>query len=210
MHIDTNTPPGLRAKQTVDMLNSNWPIGTIGVATLAEPKKVDDVAFMMDRMWWDKPFTVSGIDVGAGQATLHLLTSYGVGQDIELRTDDAGLVDRFEVTLRKPPIKQWSDVDAALTSTGARYSYQASRVTGGVCTKVAGSNVDTPPAARVGLQALRPARTRRRGEPGHGRLERPTDHHDRKQGGGFGGLRPPGAWIPRLGERCCAADDLGE
>ena len=150
MHIDTNTPPGLRAKQTVDMLNSNWPIGTIGVATLAEPKKVDDVAFMMDRMWWDKPFTVSGIDVGAGQATLHLLTSYGVGQDIELRTDDAGLVDRFEVTLRKPPIKQWSDVDAALTSTGARYSYQASRVTGGVCTKVAGSNVDTPlPLASV-------------------------------------------------------------
>ena len=142
MHIDTNTPPGLRAKQTVDMLNSDWPIGTIGVATLAEPKKVDDVAFMMDRMWWDRPFTVSGIDVGAGQATLHLLTSYGVGQDIELRTNDAGLVDRFEVTLRKPVIKQWSDIDAALTKSGARYSYQASKVTDGKCTKVAGSNVD--------------------------------------------------------------------
>ena len=28
-HIDTNTPPGLRAKQTVDMLNSDWPIGTV-------------------------------------------------------------------------------------------------------------------------------------------------------------------------------------
>ena len=56
----------------------------------------------MDNMWWDRPFTVTGIDFGAGQATLHLLTSYGVGQDIELRTNDAGLVDRFKVTLQKP------------------------------------------------------------------------------------------------------------
>jgi beta-lactamase class A len=143
-HIDTNTPQGLRAKQTVDMLNSNWPIGTVGVATLAVPSKVDDVAFTMDRMWWDRPFTVSGIDVGAGQATLHLLTSYGVGQDIELRTNDAGLVDRFEVTLQKPVIKQWSDIDAVLTSSGARYSYQASKVTDGKCTTVAGSNLDDP------------------------------------------------------------------
>jgi beta-lactamase class A len=141
-HIDTNTPQGLRAKQTVDMLNSDWPIGTVGVATLAVPTKVDDVAFTMDRMWWDRPFTVSGIDVGAGQATLHLLTSYGVGQDIELRTNDAGLVDRFEVTLQKPVISRWSDIDAVLTKSGARYSYQASKVTDGKCTTVAGSNVD--------------------------------------------------------------------
>lgn len=140
--IDTNTPQGLRAKQTVDMLNSNWPIGTVGVATLATPTKVDDIAFTMDRLWWDRPFTVTGIDVGAGQATLHLLTSYGVGQDIELRTDDAGLVDRFEVTLQKPVINQWSDIDAVLTRSGARYSYQASKVTDGKCTKVAGTNVD--------------------------------------------------------------------
>lgn len=140
--IDTNTPQGLRAKQTVDMLNSNWPIGTVGVATLATPTKVDDIAFTMDRLWWDRPFTVTGIDVGAGQATLHLLTSYGVGQDIELRTDDAGLVDRFEVTLQKPVINQWSDIDTVLTRSGARYSYQASKVTDGKCTKVAGTNVD--------------------------------------------------------------------
>ena len=140
--IDTNTPPGLRAKQTVDMLNSVWPIGTVGVATLATPRKVDDVAFTMERMWWDRPFTVTGIDVGAGQATLHLQTSYGVRQDIQLRTDDAGLVDRFDVTLQKPEIKQWSDVDAELTKSGARYSYQASKVTDGKCTTVAGSNLD--------------------------------------------------------------------
>ncbi|WP_293242163.1 serine hydrolase [Mycolicibacterium sp.] len=141
-HIDTNTPQGLRAKQTVDMLNSDWPIGTVGVATLAARPQVDDVAFTMDRMWWDRPFTVTGIEYGAGLATLHLLTSYGVGQDIELRTNDAGLVDRFTVTLKKPDIKQWSDIDAAVTQSGARYSYQASKVTDGTCTKVAGTNVD--------------------------------------------------------------------
>lgn len=140
--IETNTPPGLRAKQTVDMLNSNWPIGTDGVKTLAAPRKVDDVAYMMDRMWWDRPFTVTGVDVGAGQSTLHLQTSYGVRQDIELRIDDAGLVDRFDVTLQKPAIKKWSDIDAELTKTGAHYSYQASKVTDGKCTTVAGSNVD--------------------------------------------------------------------
>jgi beta-lactamase class A len=148
--IETNTPPGLRAKQTVDMLNSDWPIGTPGVATLAAAPQVNDVAFMMDRMWWDRPFTVTGIDYGAGQATLHLLTSYGVGQDIELRTNDAGLVDRFEVTLRKPPITQWSDIDAVLTSSGGRYSYQVSKVTDGTCAKVAGSNVgDSLPLASI-------------------------------------------------------------
>jgi beta-lactamase class A len=140
--IDTNTPQGLRAKQTVDMLNSDWPIGTVGVATLATPPKVDDIAFIMDKMWWDRPFTVTGIDVGAGEATLHLLTSYGVGQDIALRTDDAGLVDRFDVTLQKPPITRWSDIDAVLTRSGARYSYQAAKVTDGTCAKVAGTNVD--------------------------------------------------------------------
>jgi beta-lactamase class A len=140
--IDTNTPQGLRAKQTVDMLNSDWPIGTVGVATLATPPKVDDIAFIMDKMWWDRPFTVTGIDVGAGEATLHLLTSYGVGQDIALRTDDAGLVDRFDVTLQTPPITQWSDIDAVLTRSGARYSYQAAKVTDGTCAKVAGTNVD--------------------------------------------------------------------
>ncbi len=143
-HIETNTPQGLRAKQTVDMLNSDWPIGTVGVATLAAPPQVNDVAFTMDRMWWDRPFTVTGIDYGAGLATLHLLTSYGVGQDIELRTNDAGMVDRFEVTLQKPQITQWSDIDAVLTQSGARYSYQAAKVADGECTTVAGSNVDDP------------------------------------------------------------------
>lgn len=148
--IETNTPQGLRAKQTVDMLNSNWPIGVQNVATLAAPPQVNDVAFTMDRMWWDRPFTVTGIDYGAGLATLHLLTSYGVGQDIELRTNDVGLVDRFEVTLQKPQIRQWSDIDANLTRSGARYSYQVSKVTDGKCVKVAGTNVtDSLPLASI-------------------------------------------------------------
>jgi len=140
--IDTNTPQGVRAKQTVDMLNSDWPIGTVGVRTLAVPEKVDDVAAAMDRLWWDRPIAVTGIDMGASQATLHVRTSYGAAQDIELRTNDLGLVDRFEVTLQPPPIKNWADVDTELTKSGARYSYQASKVTNGACTTFAGTNVD--------------------------------------------------------------------
>ena len=38
--IQINTPQGLRAKQTMDMLNSDWPIGEVGVRTLAAPDLV--------------------------------------------------------------------------------------------------------------------------------------------------------------------------
>ena len=48
VHIDTNTPQGLRAKQTMDMLNSDWPIGPVGVRTLAAPEKVDEVGTKLD------------------------------------------------------------------------------------------------------------------------------------------------------------------
>jgi hypothetical protein len=89
-NIDTNTPQGLRAKQVMDMLNSDWPIGPVGVRTLAAADKVDDVGTKMDKIWWDRPFTLTGVDIGAGQATLHVLTSYAVAQDIELRTNDVG------------------------------------------------------------------------------------------------------------------------
>ena len=92
VHIDTNTPQGLRAKQTMDMLNSDWPIGTVGVRTMAAPASGQRRSpSAMGNLWWDRPITVTGIDIGAGSATLHVLTSYGVGQDIELRTNDAGL-----------------------------------------------------------------------------------------------------------------------
>jgi beta-lactamase class A len=140
--VDTNTPQGLRAKQTLDMINSDWPIGTAGVRTLAAPDQIEDITGKMDRLWWDRPFTVTGVDVGAGEATLRVLTSYGVGQTIELRTDDAGLVKRFDVSLQRPVIHQWSDIDAELTKSGARYSYQASKITDGRCEAVGGTNLD--------------------------------------------------------------------
>ncbi|MDT5017520.1 MAG: hypothetical protein QOD39_3680, partial [Mycobacterium sp.] len=76
--IEINTPQGLRAKQTLDMLNSEWPIGTFGVRTMAAPQQVNAVTAAMGNLWLDRPITVAGIDIGAGQATLHVLTSYGV------------------------------------------------------------------------------------------------------------------------------------
>ena len=140
--IAINTPQGLRAKQTMDMLNSDWPIGTVGVRTMAAPEMVNPVTSAMGNLWWDRPITVSGLNIGAGSATLHVLTSYGAKQEIELRTNDAGLVDRFEVSMQPPVIKKWSDIDAELTASGARYSYQVSKVSGGKCELLAGTNTE--------------------------------------------------------------------
>lgn len=142
--IEINTPQGLRAKQTMDMLNSDWPIGEVGVRTLAAPDEVDDIAVQLDKIWWDRPFTVANVDIGAGQATLDVVTSYGVEQEITLRTDDAGLVDRLEVALQPPKIDTWSDIDDELTKSGARYSYQVAKVDldARECTVVAGTNTD--------------------------------------------------------------------
>jgi beta-lactamase class A len=142
IHIDTNTPQGLHAKQVMDMLNSDWPIGPNGIRTLAAPKIMDDVGVTMDKIWWDRPFTLTGLEIGAGHAKLNVLTSYQVAQTIELRTNDEGLVDRFDVTLDPPVIKSWKDVDAELTKSGARYSYQLSKVNDGKCSLVAGTNTD--------------------------------------------------------------------
>jgi beta-lactamase class A len=146
LHIDTNTPQGLRAKQTMDMVNSEWPIGTVGVRTMAAPAQVNGITAAMGNLWWDRPITVSGISIGAGSATLHVLTPYGAAQDIELRTNDAGMVDRFAVTMRPPVINKWADIDAELSKSGARYSYQVSRVIpegpAGKCVPIAGANTD--------------------------------------------------------------------
>jgi beta-lactamase class A len=146
VHIDTNTPQGLRAKQTMDMLNSDWPIGTVGVRTMAAPQQVKAITSAMGNLWLDRPITVSGVDIGAGSATLHVLTSYGVAQDIQLRTNADGLVDRFEVSLQPLVIKSWQDVDAELAKSGARYSYQVSKVVpdgpAGKCVPIAGTNTD--------------------------------------------------------------------
>jgi beta-lactamase class A len=140
VRIDIRTPPGLRAQQTLDMLNSDWPIGPVGVRTLAAPDLVEQIDSTMEELWWDRPFTLSDVDVSAGAATLHLITSYGARQNIRIHTDDATLVDGFEVTSQTPAISSWRDVDATLSRTGARYSWQVAKVDDGRCNRVAGTN----------------------------------------------------------------------
>jgi beta-lactamase class A len=150
------TPPGLRAQQTVDMLNSDWPIGPIGVHTLAAPDKVDSVERTMEELWWDRPFVLDGVDLSAGAATLHLTSSYGARQDIRIHTDDVSLVDRFDVTTAAPTVSSWHDVDATLSRTGARYAYQAAKINGDHCERVAGTNasVSLPLASIFKLYVL--------------------------------------------------------
>jgi beta-lactamase class A len=141
--IDTRTPPGIRAQQTLDMLNSDWPIGPVGVGTLAAPDKVESINTTMEGLWWDRPFTLDGVDLGASVATLHLTSSYGARQDIRIHTDDDGRVDRFGVDTQAPKVGSWHDVDAVLSKTGARYSYQVAKVdptVQGRCDRVAGTN----------------------------------------------------------------------
>jgi beta-lactamase class A len=140
VRLDIRTPPELRAQQTLDMLNSDWPIGPVGVRTLAAPDMVEQVDTTMDEMWWDRPFTRNGVDINAGAATLQLTTSYGARQNIRIHTDDDTLVDGFDVTTQVPPISSWRDLDATLTKTGARYSWQAAKVNDGQCDRVAGTN----------------------------------------------------------------------
>ena len=140
MRISINTPQGVRAKQVMDMLNSDWPIGPNGIKTLAAPDQVDYIGTVMDQMWWERPYTVAGVDIGAGTATLNLLTSYGARQVVELHTDDATMVEKFVVTTEPPTIKSWADVDAALAKTGAKYSYRVSKVVDGQCEQLAGTN----------------------------------------------------------------------
>ena len=65
--INMSTPAGLRAQQTLDMLNSDWPIGPVGVGTLAAPKMVSQIQTMMEKLWWDRPFTFRGVDLKAGE-----------------------------------------------------------------------------------------------------------------------------------------------
>ncbi|OBJ26561.1 serine hydrolase [Mycobacterium colombiense] len=138
--IDTRTPPGIRAQQTLDMLNSDWPIGPVGVGTLAAPDEVESVQTTMEALWWDRPFTLNGVDLGASVATLHLTSSYGARQDIRIHTDDGGSVDRFDLDTQAPTINSWHDIDAVLGKTGARYSYQVAKVDDGHCDPVAGTN----------------------------------------------------------------------
>lgn len=140
IHISTGTPQGVRAKQIMDMLNSDWPIGPNGTKTLAAPDLVEYVWLTMDSMWYDRPYSLAGIEFGAGTATLRLVTSYGGRQDIEFRVNSDTLLDRFKVTNQPPEINSWADVDTALSKIGGKYSYRVSKVSDGRCEQLAGSN----------------------------------------------------------------------
>lgn len=94
----------------------------------------------MEALWWDRPFALAGVDIGASVAALHLISSYGAQQDIRIHTDDDGWVDRFDVETQAPSIASWRDVDAVLSKTGARYSFQVAKVDNGRCDPVAGTN----------------------------------------------------------------------
>jgi beta-lactamase class A len=142
VRIERNTPQSVRAQQVMDMLNSDWPIGTFSVETLAAPDMVDQVTATMDSLWYDRPYTLTGVDVGAAWAVLHVISSFGAQQDIAIRTNDQTMVSRLEVDTHKPVIASWQDVDAALNRTGARYSWQVSKVDDGDCHKVAGTNTN--------------------------------------------------------------------
>ena len=122
------------------MLNSDWPIGAATVGTLAAPDRVDQVTEVMESLWLDRPFTLTGVDLGPRSAALHLLTSYGARQDVRIRTNSVGLVDRFRAQTMPPSIRSWHDVDTVLNATGARYSYQAARIRDGECDRLAGTN----------------------------------------------------------------------
>jgi beta-lactamase class A len=135
-----NTPAGFRAKQTVDMLNSDWPIGIVGVRTLAAPEVANSVRETMENLWWDRPFTVAGVDYHAGRVGLHLVNSFGARQDIEIHTDENRMVDRFDAELLTPKINSWADVDAELAKSRGRYSYQVAKVKGDRCDRVVGTN----------------------------------------------------------------------
>jgi beta-lactamase class A len=138
--IATGTPPGLRAKQVLDMLSSDWPIGPNGVRMLAAPDARQSVETTMENLWWDRPFTVSGVDYYAGRAVLHLLNSFGVREDVAIHTDDDGRVDRLDAEVAAPTIKSWAEVETELTKSHARYSYQVAKVNDGRCERVAGAN----------------------------------------------------------------------
>lgn len=122
------------------MLNSDWPIGTHSVRTLAAPDAVDAITAAMDSLWYDRPYTLTGVDIRAGSAELHVISSFGAQQDIRLRTNDQTMVSRLVVDTQKPVVNSWQDVDAALNRTGARYSWMVSKVDDGQCRKVAGTN----------------------------------------------------------------------
>lgn len=140
--VDTTTPAGLRSQQLIDMINSDWPIGTVGVATMATPDKVDLFTDIMGRLWLDRPYKIGSVELAANSSTVHLISPYGANIDVGIGLNDKGDVYRLVPYQQPPNIVGWSDVESALAASGGRYSYRVSKVVNGNCEQVAGANTD--------------------------------------------------------------------
>jgi beta-lactamase class A len=138
--IEATTPAGARAKQTLDMLNSDSPIRSAAVSMIAASGVVKIVEPIMENLWWDRPYTLSAVDYPDGRAVLHLVNGFGALQNISIHTDDAGLIDRFDADVSAPVINSWQDIDAQLDRSHARYAYQIAKVNDGKCERLAGTN----------------------------------------------------------------------
>lgn len=149
--VDTDTPAGLRSQQLIDMLNSDWPIGTENVGAFAAADRVEEFIDPMTKLWLDRPYKVSSVDlVDPYNATVHLIAPYGANMDIALRTDPDGSVDQLTPNQKAPHIAEWSDVDTALAKSGGRYSYRVSKIVDGQCQQVAGAHTsESLPLASV-------------------------------------------------------------
>ena len=175
------------------MLNSDWPIGPVGVGTLAVTDKVDIGQATMEGLWWDRPFTLEGVDIGASVATMHLISSYGARQDIRIHTDDDGGSTGSTSKHSRPPIKSWHDVDAVLSKTGARYSYQVAKVERRRLRPGGRHQHRRISAAGIDFQVVRAARAGGRGQERDGVLGRSADGHRQEQGRRLFG---PGTCLP--------------
>lgn len=138
--IKTSTPTGARAQQTLDMLNAETPITDAAVHTLANDEASPAVESVLTKLWPDRPYRITRVRYDDGRIQLYLTNAFRATQRLEIRTDDAGEVNHLDSELVRPVIQSWSDVDSALASMNAAYSYRVSDVTDGWCKPVAGTN----------------------------------------------------------------------
>ena len=104
---------------------------------------MDDVGTTMDKIWWDRPFTLTGLDIGAGHATLHVLTSYSAARPSNCAPTKQALSTGSRCRWSSPSIKNVEghrrrDLPRRVRSTHIR----CRRSTTASATKVAGTNTD--------------------------------------------------------------------
>ena len=140
VRIETNSPPGLRASQVLDLVNGAAPIGLPDVRALTTTEGADVIWKKLEYLWPDRPFTVTGADYYPRRVTLRLRNAFGASQNLDIRTNDVDLVYSLDARFAEPVITSWTDIDAELRRSGARYSYQVAKVDNGNCEPVAGTN----------------------------------------------------------------------